>query len=162
MIPLSSIDPNSKLWVYQAARNFNDEEVKQLTAHCIEFEKGWMSHNSKVTAAVEVIHNRFIVIAVDERNVPAGGCSIDTSMHFIKAMEQKFNVDLLNRNLIAYIHDNDIQSCTMHEFEAKLADGSINENTLVFNNMVTTKALFDSSWKVPVSKSWHKRFIPQA
>jgi hypothetical protein len=42
------------------------------------------------------------------------------------------------------------------KFEELLHAGALNENTIVFNNLITNKAELDHAWEVPMEKSWHK------
>ena len=45
------------------------------------------------------------------------------------------------------------------EFEKMAAAYHVNENTIVFNNMVTTKLGFETEWEVPLKKSWQNRVL---
>ena len=36
---------------------------------------------------------------------------------------------------------------------------SVNENTIVFNNLVNTIEEWQEFWEVPASDSWHNRFF---
>ena len=38
-------------------------------------------------------------------------------------------------------------------------DRSVTGNTVVFNNLVTTKAEYENYWEVPASESWHGQFM---
>ena len=55
--------------------------------------------------------------------------------------------------------DNMIETCSMQEFQELANSGVINEQTLVFNNLVNTKKEFESNWLIPLGKSWHKRML---
>ena len=45
--------------------------------------------------------NRFLILAVDESQASASGCSIDSSVKFVKAMESELGTDFFNRmNLV--------------------------------------------------------------
>jgi hypothetical protein len=49
--------------------------------------------------------------------------------------------------------------CTLQEFEKLAKQGMVTASTLVFNNMITTKADFDAAWEVPLQESWQKRVL---
>ena len=36
---------------------------------------------------------------------------------------------------------------------------SVSPNTVVFNNLVNTKAEYLEHWEVPAKESWHSRFL---
>jgi hypothetical protein len=47
----------------------------------------------------------------------------------------------------------------MQEFQTLINDGKVDDQTLVFNNLVSTKNELDSNWQIPLHKSWHKRLL---
>jgi hypothetical protein len=47
----------------------------------------------------------------------------------------------------------------MADFQKYAKLEKITSNTVVFNNMVATKAEFEKNWEVTADKSWHKRFL---
>jgi hypothetical protein len=73
----------------------------------------------------------------------------------MKDIEDKFSVSLFDRFNIAYHSSNGIESCGRTEFEKLLAAGEINENTVVFNNLVQTVKELNTQWEVPLKESWH-------
>ena len=38
----------------------------------------------------------------------------------------------------------------------------LDENTVVFNNLIEVKSDLDDNWEVPLSRSWHKQWLPIA
>jgi hypothetical protein len=60
---------------------------------------------------------------------------------------------------VAYQKDNMIETCTIQEFQTLINEGKVDDQTLVFNNLVSTKKEFESSWQIPLYKSWHKRLL---
>ena len=38
-------------------------------------------------------------------------------------------------------------------------ENKVTPETIVFDNMVTTKAAFERHWEIPAKESWHKRFL---
>ena len=47
----------------------------------------------------------------------------------------------------------------MSLFKEFVKENKVNTDTVVFNNMITTKGDFESKWEVPANQSWHKRFL---
>lgn len=74
-------------------------------------------------------------------------------------MEKGFNLDLFDRLTIAYEDDGDLKLAKMATFEELLREGQLNENTIVYNNLVATKAEFETNWKTAVKDSWHARLM---
>lgn len=146
---------NSRVWVYQADRKLSDSEVQQIKIDLDNFATSWTAHNNQLKAKAEIRYNRFLILIVDESQSGASGCSIDKSVHFIKHLEQQFNINLLDRFNLAYREGEEVRSAPRHDFEAMLKQGSINTNTIVFNNMVQNLSELQTKWEVPFKDSWH-------
>ncbi len=153
------ISENSRIWIYQADRPFNNGEQSRIEGILSSFTGGWDAHGHKLAAKHEMRYNRFIILMVDESVAGASGCSIDKSSNVIRQIEQEFGVNLFDRFNMAYRKGDDVISCSKSEFEKLLRQGEINEDTIVFNNTVQTKKELDSSWEVPFKLSWHSRFF---
>ena len=150
---------DSRVWVYQSSREFTNDEVVEIKEEAEGFIETWAAHGQSLKASAEIFHNRFIVIFVDEKQAMASGCSIDDSVDFIKEIETSFHTSLFDRMIIAYKQENIIFTCTLNEFEQFFAEGKINKNTIVFNNLVSTKSEFETNWKVPLKDSWHNQLV---
>ena len=153
------MSPDAKVWVYQSNRVLNSDEFEILLQKGEEFIDDWAAHGAKLDASFDVLYNRFIVIAVDEKQAMASGCSIDKSVQFVKQLELSMNLNLFNRMDVAYRENDSIKSCSLTEFEKLAKENHINESTIVFNNMVNTKSAFETEWEVPLAKSWQSRVL---
>lgn len=151
------ISKKSRVWIYQSNRPFTSGEEQAIISQLNKFISQWEAHGSKLTAAAEVRYSRFIILMVDEEQAGASGCSIDKSVSLIKQFEQDFEVNLFDRFNIAYRNNSEIISCSRDEFEKLITEGSVTENTIVFNNLVQTVNELDSNWEVPFKNSWHAR-----
>ena len=78
---------HARVWVYQSNRPFSQEEIEGLNQQLGHFARQWVSHNQLLKASAQVVHDRFIVLMVDEGQVGAGGCSIDRSVAFLKSLQ---------------------------------------------------------------------------
>jgi|SRR5690554_586441 len=154
-----NLSDSSRVWIYQSNRQLSDTEVKQIQAEGEGFVKKWAAHGAELNAAIAVFYNRFIVLFADESQVIASRCSIDTSINFIKSLENKYQIDLFDRLNIAYKVDDRIECLKMSDFQEALNSGRISENTIVFNNLVETKASFENAWEVAVKESWHAQLM---
>jgi len=159
MNSINNMPPAAKVWVYQSKRTLSANEIELITSAGREFIAHWSAHGAGLKASIDIFYNRFIVIAVDEQQTMASGCSQDTLLKFIKSLDEHFNLLLLDRMQVAYRKGDDIETCKLGEFEKLATEGLVNSTTIVFNNMVTTKFAFDNEWEVPVAKSWHSRVL---
>jgi len=159
MNSISNMPQNARVWVYQNNRSFSDAEVIALRSQGEKFISGWAAHGADLKASFDILHNLFIVIAVDEAQAMASGCSIDKSVQFIKSLELEFKLNLFDRMQVAYRSKDEIKVCSLNEFEKLASTGLVSEDTIVFNNMVASKSAFDMEWEVPLKGSWQKRVL---
>ena len=148
-----SMPEDSRVWVYQSSRILNDLEVSEIKKMAQHFVPSWDAHGALLTASISVLHNLFIVIVVDENVTQISGCAIDKSVAFIKRVEQQLNINFFDRMAIAYHRDNNIEICSLSQFQEILNEGIVDEQTIVYNNLVTSKKEFDNNWAVPLAKS---------
>ena len=145
----------SRVWIYQADKKLTDQEALLIQQELDKFATGWTAHNNQLKAKGEVRYNRFLILIVDESQAGASGCSIDKSVHFMKQIEQHFNINLFDRFNLAYRDGEEILSLPRHAFEDMLKQGKINTETIVYNNMVQNLTELESKWEVPFKNSWH-------
>ena len=107
----------------------------------------------------QLAYRMFIFIALDQNKSSATGCSIDKLVNFMKNIEDQFSLRLLDRLDIAYMIDDKIYVDRLEEFKNKILLKKIDENTIVFNNLIEIKSDLTGNWKTPISNSWHKQLI---
>ena len=146
---------NSRVWIYQSDRKLTDIEVQQFKILLDNFTTGWTAHNNQLKAKAEIRYNRFLILIVDEGQAGASGCSIDKSVNFMKQIGERFNINLLDRFNLAYREGDEVLSAPRQAFEEMIRQGSINTDTIVFNNMVQNLNELQTKWEVPFKDSWH-------
>lgn len=154
-----SLSPDSRVWVYQANRELNDTEVPVIKKEVSRFVTEWVAHQKALKGWGDVLYNRFIVLMVDETDHMASGCSIDSSVHFLKELEHKYKLNLFDRLMVAFEQGESIKVAHKDSLGEMLADNSITEDTTVFNNLLDTKADFEQYWKIPLRDSWVKQVV---
>ncbi|MBL7794786.1 MAG: hypothetical protein JNK77_20790 [Saprospiraceae bacterium] len=158
---ISSMDPQqTRVWIYQANNPFPEQDLPQIRRQISDFAQQWISHNRLLRAAGDVLHDRFVVLMADESQVDAGGCSIDRSVAFLKGLQAAYGVDLFDRMRFSFLDsEGGVQTVDRQTFSALYANGTINDETPVFDTLVATKADFDQAFVKPLAKSWHKRMV---
>jgi hypothetical protein len=146
---------NSRVWIYQSDKKLADAIVSQIQERLNHFTAEWTAHNNQLKAKGEIRYNRFLILIVDETQAGASGCSIDRSVNFMKRLEQEFNLNLFDRFNLAYREADEVLSLPRHKFEDLLKQGSINTNTIVYNNLVQNLTELQTKWEVPFRDSWH-------
>ncbi len=154
------LSPESKVWIYQSNRRFTEAESEQIQQELQQFVMEWAAHGQHLQAVAQLHYQQFIVFMVDEKAAyAASGCSIDSSVHFLKDVEKRYGVNLFNRLKVAYRDGEEVKTVSQSTFRKLLAEGVVQASTVVFNNLVATKAAFDTQWEVPISESWHKQLL---
>ncbi len=147
------------VWIYQCSREFSQEEEQALLRDGEAFVSQWKTHGKALLAQFEVYYHRFIVITVDQEVQQLSGCSKDAATHFIKGIEGAYNVNLLDRMQVAYRNGEGVKTIHLNDMKEALTNGEIKWDTIVFNNLVSTKHEMNTQWEVPLNQSWHKRVL---
>ena len=154
-----NLPDNSRVWIYQADREFSDREMDFIASKAEDFINQWTRHGDDLKGSFTFKYNQFLVLAVDESFNNVSGCSIDSSVRFVQALEKEFQLDLMNKMNITFKDNDTINLAKLPDFQKFVKEQIVTAETIVFNNMVNTKEDFENNWEVPVSKSWHKRFL---
>ncbi|MBP6532881.1 MAG: ABC transporter ATPase, partial [Bacteroidia bacterium] len=80
----TSLSDNSRIWIYQADRELTADEQSFLNQELLNFITDWTAHNVALSGSFEILHDRFLVIMIDENKTSASGCSIDKCFNFLK------------------------------------------------------------------------------
>lgn len=158
-VPFDAMPEESRIWIYQSNRKFSDDEVAEIETSLKEFIENWTAHGAGLEASFITRYNRFIIIAVNQGIQAATGCSIDASVQYIQALEQKYTVDLLDKMNVTFKLGEHIAHKPLTEFKKMAKDKAVSANTIVFNNLVNTVGEWQDFWEVPASESWHSRFF---
>jgi hypothetical protein len=158
-VPFDTLPEESRIWIYQSNRKFSDEEVAEIESSTREFIENWTAHGADLKGSFLVKYNRFIIIAIDQGTQAATGCSIDASVHFIQALEQRYNVELLDKMNVTFKLGEHIAYKPLIEFKKMAKEKAVSANTVVFNNLVNTVGEWQEYWEVPAGESWHSRFF---
>ena len=156
----SEFDDSSRVWIYQANRPLIMHEVLQIDELLEDFAEHWLSHGAQVKGFAKIFFGQFIVIMADEKATGVSGCSTDSSVRLMKNIEQDFNVELFNRQLLGFIINERIQLFFLSDLEGAIDEGLVTPDSLYFNNTLLTKKELLSGWIIPIKNSWlQKRFV---
>ena len=158
-VPFENLPVESKIWIYQSNRKFSDEEFAEIETDLKTFVDSWAAHGTSLEASFQLKYNRFIILAVNQEVQNTTGCSIDSSVQFIQSLEQKYEVDLLDKMNVTFKLGEHVAHKTLIDFKKMAKDKAVTENTIVFNNLVNTIEDWNDNWEVPAGDSWHSRFF---
>lgn len=158
-VPFENLPEDSKIWIYQSNRKFSDDELTEIENDLKAFIENWSAHGTGLEASYLLKYNRFIILAVNQEVQQATGCSIDSSVAFIQNLEQKYQVDLLDKMNVTFKNGDYITHKSLIDFKRMAKEKAVTVNTIVFNNLVNSIEEFNENWEVPASESWHSRFF---
>ena len=161
--PFDEMNDSARIWIFQSTQFLEFEKVERISARLMNFLDDWKAHGNPLNASFTIIYDRFIVVSLDEASYQATGCSIDKLTQQIAGFERELQISLLDRTQIAFRDHNDmIETMHMMDFRAALENGELNANTIVFNNLISTKQELESKWETTISQSWHRDWLPVA
>ncbi|MDH3244858.1 MAG: hypothetical protein OEM26_09605 [Saprospiraceae bacterium] len=156
---IRGMSPQSRVWVYQSSTPIAEPDLGKIKVRIGEFVDTWAAHQQPLSAWGDVLHQRFILLVVDGTFNAPSGCSIDESVAFIRSIEQEFGLTLFDRMTFSYQQDGEVFTVPRQDFQRLYREGKINDETLVFDNLVASKHDFENAWLKPISESWHVRFV---
>jgi hypothetical protein len=145
---------SSRVWIYQSSRLFFISEALEMEDMLNDFATNWKSHGAPVKGFANLFFGRFIVLMADETATGVSGCSTDSSVHLIKSIEEKYKVQLFDRQNLAFIVKDKIEVIPLSQLEYAAENNFINADTLYFNNTVLSKKEMVEKWIIPVKDSW--------
>lgn len=148
----------NRVWIYQADRFLSEAEVSQIDELAQNFVASWTAHGSALAGKASMVDGLFLVLEVNEEVTGVTGCSIDKSVHFIKSLGEKFNINFFDRMRVAY-HDLDgkLKLSSREEFQDLVNSDDFSPDTIVYNNLIQNSEELTTNWKIPFSQSWHSK-----
>ena len=150
----AQFSPESRVWIFQSNRQFNEQEELEINEQLHNFYVQWQSHGKEVMGWAKLFYKQFVVVVADESEIGVGGCSTDGMTRVIKSFERQYGVNLFDRLTITFLVNDKVEPLPMNQVKYALEKGYIETDTPLFNNLVATKAAFEQEWLVPLNKSW--------
>ena len=161
VIGVDQLPPHARVWIYQASRPLTEAEIAAARPALARFAEEWTSHGRALHAAAEFRHRQFLVIGLDEDVAGASGCSIDASVRFVAQLEQQLGVELLEKSQLAFLRGGGVHLLSRGELKAAVAAGTVQPNTLYFDNTLATKGELATQWPRPAGQTWLARYFGQ-
>ncbi len=147
-------DGGARVWIYQSSRLFFISEALQIEELLENFIAGWNSHGTPVKGYGNLLFGQFLVLMADETATGVSGCSTDSSVRLMKQIEETFKVSLFDRQNLAFVVKDKVQTIPMAQLKYAFENGFISADTLYFNNLVASKDAMLTQWLQPVKESW--------
>ncbi len=139
---------------FQSDKILSEKEVELVINETKLFISKWDSHRNKISANVDFYFNIILTISITNE-VIASGCSIDKLITFIISLNNKFEIDFLNRNKVYFKANNKIDLVALYNIRSYLIN-NINASILTFSQSSTTN--FDLKF-IDIKQSWVKKYL---
>jgi len=141
-----NLPESSKVWIYQSQTPISAESQIEMQKKLDLFISGWAAHGDELFGTSAILEDYFVVLVVDEAKVKASGCSIDTSVHFIRQLGKTFQLDFFSR--LNMLIENDNQKRIVH-----FSDLAEFGDSFIYDPLIKSLGEFRKSWKVKISES---------
>jgi hypothetical protein len=159
-VPFEQMPEFSRVWVYQAERKFDPTEEEIIREKMSGFCEGWNSHGNRMPSSFEVFDHQILVLAVDESQLGASGCSIDSSVKKLREIESQIGINLTDQGKISLKNSfGNVSVIPALGVKSRVNSGEITEELEVINPIIQTKADLQNLWQ-PVRKSWLNKYFP--
>ena len=159
-VDFSSLPDDARVWVFAADRPLEGEQASALLAAVDRFLDDWAAHGQPLTCARDWREERFLAIAVDQRDAHASGCSIDGLFRVLRALEPQLGATLLGGGRVLYRdRHGHIRSTTRDEFGLMSTRGEVSATTPVFDTTVATARAWRERFEQPAAESWHAALL---
>lgn len=159
-VPFDQLPGDARVWVFASDRPVTGEHAARLLAAVDDYLARWAAHGQPLTAARDWTNDRFLAIAVDQRDAHASGCSIDGLFRLLQQVGGQIGTSLVGGGRV---HFRDaagaIRTVPRHEFSEHAARGDVTAQTLVFDPTVATAAEWRERFERPARESWHAALL---
>jgi len=149
MLVFENFPSNSRVWLYQANRALTATEIDWLSFEMEQFVKEWAAHGTKLWADGSVLNPYFVAFVVDESVTPPSGCSIDSSVKFLKAVGVELGIDFFTRMKVCQDNNGAIQQIDFAEFK----EGQLNGEELIYDALISTLEELTTAWPRKLKES---------
>jgi hypothetical protein len=158
-IDYTLISEDAKTWIYPSSRKFYSTEIEEIEHKIKTFVENWKSDDEQFKASYKLLYNRFIILFANDENSPLTNLDIDTSVSFILAIQEEYQVKLLDKMNVCFKQGEFVQYKELKDFKKLLKNKSITAKSIIFDNLITTKIDFENNWELPIEESWYRRFL---
>lgn len=161
-LPFDKLPGDARLWIYQADRALSEVERAAVENSLHHLCDTWLAHGKPLHTSFRIVHNQFIILAVDERQAGASGCSIDGTVRLLKSLQARLGIDFFDRQNIAFADGESVRLHRLSELKTLFGQRILTADSLTFNNALTTKADWETLWRVAAKDCWLSRYLPKA
>jgi hypothetical protein len=157
-VPFEGLPDDARLWVFAAERPLAPGERDAVLGDVDRFLDTWSAHGTPLRCARDFRHERFLLVAVDERAAGVSGCSIDALTRQLREHERKLGITLLDNGPVQFRGPAGVERASRARFAELAAAGQVTPETIVFDNTAATVGTVRAGrWETAARNSWHGR-----
>jgi hypothetical protein len=159
-VDFRSLPDDARVWVFAADHPLADPAAGRLLGEVDRFLDAWAAHGQPLTCARDWRDDRFLAIAVDQRDAHASGCSIDGLFRVLKGLEGQLGASLLVGGRVLYRDGSGtVHMVSRDEFSTLATQGTVSGETRVFDATVSTAGAWRERLERPAAESWHAALL---
>jgi hypothetical protein len=134
LVSFDTLPDDARLWCFGASRTPEAAELQRLLDAMGRFVAEWTAHRQDLQASFSWVHERFLLVAVDESRAGASGCSIDALTSHLRDLGSDLGLDLLDSMPVWFRGaDGGIRTVSRPEFTRLGQAGEVSTSTPVFD-----------------------------
>ena len=160
IVPFAQLPDDARVWVFASDRPVTGAHADRLLAAVDGYLARWSAHGQPLTAAREWTNDRFLAVAVDQRDAHASGCSIDGLFRSLQELGAQIGANLVGGGRVHFRDpDGAIHTVARNDFSEQAARGRVTPQTPVFDPTVATTADWRQRFERPAGESWHAALL---
>ena len=162
-IAFDELPDHARLWVFPADRTLSAEERARVEGVVAGSLAEWAAHGSPVRWGFTLVHDRFLLVGVDESHTALTGCSIDRCVDAVRDLEREWGVSFLDNGRVFFRRDGTIDRASRPGFRELVVAGAVTLDTPVFDPVIATVGDYrGGAFERPAREAWHARAFPFA
>ncbi len=157
-IPFQEMPGQARIWVYQASRSLQAQELDQIKQTLAQSCQVWEAHGAPLQASFEIKYNQVIIVAVNEAMNAASGCSIDASTRWFKDLGDALQVDFFSRD-VAVVRNEQMELFPLGQLKAAVEAGNMTRDDQIITPLLQTVQQYRDSWLSTAADSYLKRYF---
>lgn len=160
-VPFDALPDDAHVWCFAAEPEPGPRETAHLLDSMQRFVEQWTAHRQDLTAGVTWMHQRFLLVGLDQSRAGVSGCSIDALMGRLGDLERELGIRLTDASPVWYRDgEGRIRPVLREEFRKLAKTGAVGPDTPVFDLTASTLGpIRGGGLERPASTSWHARLL---
>lgn len=155
VVSFESLPDASRVWVFGSDPALTDAAAKTLLGGVDSHLKDWKAHGQPLTVAREWLEDRFLVVAVDQTQTGASGCSIDGLFRVLQQLESRVDASLIGGGRVYFRdHHGVVQAVHRGDIDRLVQAGEITKDTVVFDTTLSDLGDWRTKFELPARESW--------